>query len=61
VSTSGKPGYRLDDSDAARKEMMLEMIRRRDSLDKQIRAASQMWKIPVIYTDPVKGEQMRLI
>jgi hypothetical protein len=61
ISTSGESGYRLDDSDKARKELLSEMISRRNHIDEQIKSASMAWKIPVKYTEPEIAIQVRLI
>ncbi len=61
VSTSGDSGYRLDDSEEARRAMLAEMVSRREKLDEQIKAASMAWRIPVEYADPERAEQLRMI
>jgi len=47
VSNSGEAGYRLDNSQPARLDMLAELISRRDRLNEQIAAASQNWQIPI--------------
>ena len=47
VSNSGEAGYRLDNSQQARLDMLAELISRRDRLNEQIAAASQNWQIPI--------------
>lgn len=62
VSTSGKPGYRLDTSRDAVTKMIRELESRRDHINEQITAASKFYNIPVVYqNDPSQAQQMRLI
>ena len=62
VSTSSKPGYRLDTSRDAVTKMIRELESRRDHINEQIAAASKFYNIPVTYQpDPSQVQQMRLI
>lgn len=63
VSTSGKSGYRFDDSEQARREMIAELESRRARLDEQIRAAYQVLRIPApaVYSEPQQATQGRLL
>lgn len=62
VSTSSKPGYRLDTSREAVTQMIRELESRRDHINEQITAASKFYDIPVAYqNDPSQAQQMRLI
>lgn len=61
ISTSGKPGYRLDTSREAVQKMIRELKSRRDRIDEQIQAASKFYSIPVVYQpDPSQVEQLRM-
>jgi biotin operon repressor len=61
ISTSGKPGYRLDTSREAVQKMIRELRSRRDRIDEQIQAASKFYSIPVVYQpDPSQVEQLRM-
>lgn len=46
ISTSGRPGYRLDASEKAKREMMAELISRRDRLNELIRTVSNFKSVP---------------
>lgn len=61
VSTSGKAGYRLDESDESRKKMLGEMISRSQKLNAQIKAASIAWHIPVEPVEMLEPVQGRLL
>lgn len=62
VSTSSKPGYRLDTSREAVTKMIRELESRRDHINEQISAASKFYDIPMTYqNDPSQAQQMRLI
>lgn len=61
ISTSGEAGYRLDDSEQARESMLAELIKRRDSINAQIEAASAAWQIPVTLFDDSAAQQGRLL
>lgn len=61
VSTSSKPGYRLDTSRDAVQKMIREMESRRDRMNEQIEVASKFYDIPVEYTaDPRMVKQMEM-
>ncbi len=60
VSTSGRPGYRLDVSREAVQKMIRELRSRRDRIDEQITAASKFYDLPVVYTEPVTATQKEL-
>ena len=61
VSTSGRPGYRLDTSKEAVSKMIHELQSRRARIDEQIEAASKFYNIPVTYqTDPSQVQQIRM-
>lgn len=61
VSTSSKPGYRLDTSRDAVQKMIAELRSRRQHLDEQIEAASKFYSIPTDYrNDPSQVEQIRM-
>lgn len=61
VSTSSKPGYRLDTSKEAVQKMIRELESRRDHINEQITAASKFYDIPVEYTaDPRMVKQMEM-
>lgn len=61
VSTSSKPGYRLDTSRDAVTKMIRELESRRDHINQQIEAASKFYDIPVTYrNDPSQVEQLRM-
>jgi hypothetical protein len=61
VSTSGEPGYRLDDSLEARRALLGELVSRRNKLNDQIKAVSTVWQIPVETVDLSQAQQGRLI
>lgn len=61
VSTSGKPGYRLDTSREAVEKMIRELQSRRQHLDEQIQAASKFYRIPVYTPDPREVKQMEFV
>jgi hypothetical protein len=61
VSTSGEAGYRLDDSDDARRAMLAEWISRRNSLNDKIKLACRAWAIPMQYSEPETATQARLL
>ena len=61
VSTSGKPGYRLDTSRAAVEKMIHELQSRRARIDEQIEAATKFYSIPATYQEPVQATQMGLM
>ena len=61
VSTSSKPGYRLDTSREAVTKMIRELESRRDHINEQITAASKFYNIPVTYqNDPIMVKQMEM-
>jgi len=61
VSTSSKPGYRLDTSREAVTKMIRELESRRDHINEQITAASKFYDIPVTYNpDPKMATQMEM-
>ncbi len=47
VSTSGRPGYRLDTSKEAAEKMLAELHSRISHMQEQAEAASKFWKIPM--------------
>ena len=59
VSTSSKPGYRLDTSREAVNKMIAELIHRKAKLDGQIHAAAKFYEIPE-YREPMEAKQMEL-
>jgi hypothetical protein len=61
VSTSGEPGYRLDDSHEARITLLAELISRRDRLNEQIKAVSTVWEISAADVDMSEAKQERLL
>lgn len=62
VSTSGKPGYRLDVSREAVKKMLMELQSRKARLEEQIDAVSKFYAIPSTYMqDPIETKQMELM
>lgn len=61
VSTSGEPGYRLDDSREARITLLAELISRRDRLNEQIKAVSTVWEISAADVDMSEAKQERLL
>jgi hypothetical protein len=61
VSTSGKPGYRLDVSREAVRKMLLELESRKARLQEQIEAVSKFYEMPTTYRpDPAAVKQMEL-
>jgi hypothetical protein len=61
ISTSGKPGYRLDVSRPAVEKMLAELISRKTHIEQQIEAASKFYQIPVEYrADPKDAKQLGL-
>lgn len=60
VSTSSKPGYRLDVSREAVLKMIAELQARKDHIQDQIDAAAKFYQIPVEYHDPVQATQLSL-
>jgi SMC interacting uncharacterized protein involved in chromosome segregation len=62
ISTSGKPGYRLDVSRDAVRGMINELRSRKAHLEKQIEAALKFYEIPATYAvDPSEIKQGQLI
>jgi hypothetical protein len=59
VSTSSKPGYRLDTSREAVMKMIGELQHRKTRLQEQINAAAKFYEIPE-YQEPVNASQMRM-
>ena len=47
VSTSGRPGYRLDTSKEAAEKMLAELHSRISHMQEQAEAVSRFWKIPM--------------
>lgn len=47
VSTSGRPGYRLDTSKEAAEKMLAELHSRIKHMQEQAEAVSKFWKIPM--------------
>jgi len=61
VSTSSRPGYRLDTSRDAVTKMIRELESRRDHINEQIQAASKFYNIPATYqNDPSQVQQIRM-
>ncbi len=61
VSTSGRPGYRLDVSREAVEKMIIELKSRRRHIDNQIESALKFYEIPESYVvDPSQMKQMEL-
>lgn len=60
ISTSAKPGYRLDFSRQAVEKMLSELQSRRDRIQEQINSAAKFYSIPD-YVDPVNATQARLL
>jgi len=62
LSTSGRPGYRLDISREAVNKMLNELRSRRTHIDEQINATLKFYEIPIAYlTDSSEVTQMELI
>ena len=49
VSSSGKAGYRLDTSAEARRQMLADLVHRRDSLTDLINRAAKFYAVPDAY------------
>lgn len=67
VSTSGKPGYRLDTSKEAAEKMLAELHSRISHMQEQAEAVSKFWQIPMpkTYRSPrrthtVSDQQIRM-
>lgn len=69
VSTSGRPGYRLDTSREAAEKMLSELHSRIKNMQQQAEAVSKFWKIPMPKTyraaphkrqQPASSQQMRM-
>lgn len=59
VSTSGKAGYRMDVSRDGVDQMLGELRRKRDLLNKQIESTLKFYEIPIAYmTDPKEVKQL---
>lgn len=62
LSTSGKPGYRLDISREAVNQMLTELRSRREHIDEQINATLKFYEIPITYlTDPAEVKQLEFL
>lgn len=62
VSTSGKPGYRLDASREGVGRMLTELRSKQALLEKQIEATLKFYEIPIAYlTDPKEVTQLEMI
>lgn len=60
LSTSGKPGYRLDISREAVHKMLTELRSRKKHIDEQIDATLKFYEIPIEYlTDPKEVTQLK--
>lgn len=61
VSTSSKPGYRLDISRKAVEQMLSELRSRKAHIDAQINATLKFYDIPITYlTDPKEVMQLEM-
>lgn len=61
VSTSSKPGYRLDISRKAVEQMLSELRSRKAHIDEQINATLKFYDIPLEYlTDPKEVTQLEM-
>jgi hypothetical protein len=61
VSTSGKPGYRLDVSREAIRKMLMELQSRKARIEEQIEAVSKFYEMPIAYRqDPTDVKQLGL-
>lgn len=60
ISTSAKPGYRLDFSRQAVAKMLAELQSRRDHIQEQINSAAKFYSLPE-YSEPVNALQERLL
>jgi biotin operon repressor len=60
VSTSAKPGYRLDFSRQAVAKMLAELQSRRDHIQEQINSAAKFYQLPE-YLEPIKATQERML
>lgn len=62
LSTSGKPGYRLDISREAVNQMLNELRSRKKHIDEQIDATLKFYEIPITYmTDPAEVKQLEFL
>jgi hypothetical protein len=60
ISTSGKPGYRLDVSRDAAEKMLAELLSRKKHLEEQADAVSQFFKLPMPPTQYKPARRMRV-
>lgn len=60
ISTSGRPGYRLDVSREAAEKMLAELLSRKKHLEEQADAVSKFFKLPMKPTNYTAPRRLRV-